>query len=207
SSLRSKPFVPDLGTAQEKLVAAVPEAMRAILLHLRQHIGFEVLQEDIFHPERSDPEAASEPTMSGEAAAGEPPDEENEAISAFVQGVVGRTALLMRYRSPYRGETELRSVVPLGTFWDRGYVYLVGKEGDKEVGLRLWRADRVLSIRLQAWPVEVPIETLASFDVRDYLGRRWLTPAMRRWAEEAPVRIRLTQRQADRLRRDWYFRH
>src|SRR5262249_24088413 len=121
-------------------------------------------------------------------------------------GIVGRTALLVRYRSPYRGQTETCSVAPLGTFWDRGYWYLVGKEVGKEAAPRLWRADRVLSIRPQAWPLDAPVEVLASFDVRDYLGRRWLTSAIRRWAEEAPVRIRLTQPQADRLRRDWYFR-
>jgi len=29
---------------------------------------------------------------------------------------------------------------------------------------------------------------------------------MQRWAEEAPVKIRLTRQQADRLRQDWYYR-
>src|SRR5262249_46990974 len=142
SSLRSKPFVAHLETAREKLVAAVPEAMRAVLLHLRQHIGFEVLQEDIFHPERADPEPLSASPATGEAmaAVGERADEENEAIGAFVQGIVGRTVLLVRYRSPYRGETEACTVAPLGTFWDRGYWYLVGTEVGREAEPRLWRA-------------------------------------------------------------------
>jgi predicted DNA-binding transcriptional regulator YafY len=209
-SLRSKPFAADLETARDKLVAAVPEALRAILLHLHQHIGFEELQEDVFHPERPAPEAIARQAAAREAVVGEGESEEGEAVGAFVRGMVGRTALLVRYRSPYRGETETHVVAPLGAFWDRGYWYLVGSEVDPvdTVPLpRLWRADRVLSIRLQAWPVEPAAEAFASFDVHTYLGRRWLASAMQHWAEEAPVRIRLTQRQAERLRRDWYFRH
>jgi hypothetical protein len=45
-----------------------------------------------------------------------------------------------------------------------------------------------------------------NFDIRPYLGRQWLGAAMQHWAEETPVRIRLTRKQAERLRRDWYYR-
>ena len=27
------------------------------------------------------------------------------------------------------------------------------------------------------------------------------------WSQESPVRVRLTRKQADRLRHDWYYRH
>lgn len=200
-SLRSKPFASDLDTAWEKLVAAVPEKVRATLLQLQRHIGFEVLQEDIFHPEGSNHEPASEP-----ATGSEPAMAENEVISTFVHGIVSRSSFLLRYRSPFRRETETHSVVPLGAFWDRGYWYLVGSAANKEAAPRLWRGDRVLGIYPQATSVEAPLMVPAGFDVRDYLDRRWLAAAMRTWAEEAPVRIRLTQRQATRLRRDWYYR-
>jgi predicted DNA-binding transcriptional regulator YafY len=39
------------------------------------------------------------------------------------------------------------------------------------------------------------------------LGRNWLKSAMDHWAEEAPVKIRLTPAQAARLKGDWYYRH
>jgi predicted DNA-binding transcriptional regulator YafY len=61
----------------------------------------------------------------------------------------------------------------------------------------------VVSVHQEATAVDKP----GDFDVRSYLGRRWLASAMRRWAEEAPVRVRLTSQQAERLRRDWYYRH
>src|SRR5262249_7753703 len=147
---------------------------------------------------------------------------EDEIISAFVRGMVDRTPLLLRYRSPYRSEAETRLVAPQGAFWDRGYWYLAGREGDQADEVdgavrraeadrtampRLWRADRVLSIRPQVWPGAPGTDTASSFDVRCNLSRRWLASAMQRWALENPVRIRLTQRHAARLQRDWYFRH
>src|SRR5215469_6301290 len=50
-SLRSKPLATDLETAGAKLAAALPDALREILVSLDRHIGFEVLQDDIFHPQ------------------------------------------------------------------------------------------------------------------------------------------------------------
>jgi predicted DNA-binding transcriptional regulator YafY len=204
-SLRAKPFAADLQTARDKLVAAVPDALRAILVNLQRHIGFEMLQEDIFHPEPADHAHGSE-----RASASEPAMAEDEIIGVFVRAVVSRAPLALRYRSPYRAETEILAVAPLGAFWDRGYWYLVGMSGDEGRSPRLWRADRVLSVRpQQVAPVEapeVPEQMPTDFDVRDYLDRRWLAGAMRQWAKEAPVRVRLARQQAERLRRDWYYR-
>jgi hypothetical protein len=46
-----------------------------------------------------------------------------------------------------------------------------------------------------------------AFDVRELLGRRWMETAMEQWRKEAPVRLRVTQAQAERLQQDWYYRH
>ena len=45
-----------------------------------------------------------------------------------------------------------------------------------------------------------PVQAEPRFDIRVYLGRNWLGTAMQRWIEEAPVKIRLTLQQAERLR-------
>jgi predicted DNA-binding transcriptional regulator YafY len=194
-SLRSKPLATDLETAGAKLAAALPDALREILVSLDRHIGFEVLQEDIFHPEPVG-QGPEEHDGHGEGAA-----VESEALSAFVRSMVNRSGLLLRYRSPYRGQTEEHLIAPLGAFWDRGYWYLAAQEASAD-NPRLWRADRVLSAHPDATPVRAP----TNFDVRAYLGRQWLASAMRQWAEEAPVRVRMTRAQAERLRRDWYYR-
>jgi predicted DNA-binding transcriptional regulator YafY len=196
SSLRSKPLAADLETAGAKLAAALPDTLQEILVSLDRYIGFEVLQEDIFHPEPVGQEL-EEHDGHGEVAA-----DESEVLSAFVRNLVSRSSLVLRYRSPYRGETEEHLIAPLGAFWDRGYWYLAAQEAGAEEP-RLWRADRVLSAR----PDATPAHALARFDVRMYLGRQWLASAMRQWAEEAPVRVRMTRAQAERLRRDWYYRH
>jgi predicted DNA-binding transcriptional regulator YafY len=46
-----------------------------------------------------------------------------------------------------------------------------------------------------------------AFDVREVLGRNWLASAMDDWRKRAPVKIRLSCRQTERLQRDWYYRH
>jgi predicted DNA-binding transcriptional regulator YafY len=45
------------------------------------------------------------------------------------------------------------------------------------------------------------------FDVRELLGRNWLASAMEEWRDLAPVKIRLSRAQAERLQQDWYYRH
>jgi predicted DNA-binding transcriptional regulator YafY len=39
------------------------------------------------------------------------------------------------------------------------------------------------------------------------LDRNWLQAAMQQWAQEAPVSIRLSRQQAERLEKDWYYQH
>lgn len=195
-SLRSKPFAVAMDTAEKKLLAAVSDQLRGVLLEAQQRIGFEMPRADIFHPERlfpQDTSAARQPT--------DAPD--GQVVQIFLQGIFNRRAVALHYRSPYRRKDEYPILDPLGVFWDREYWYLVGKETGETAAPRLWRADRVIEIR--SHPLES--QSLADFDVRAYLGRNWLGAAMRRWVQEAPVQIRLTQDQAARLQQDWYFRH
>jgi predicted DNA-binding transcriptional regulator YafY len=201
ASLRAKPFAADLASAEAKIAAAVPDPLRHVLASLERHIGFEGLHEDIFHPEPPGQDASIEAEAPQDRTS--QASLEEDVVTSFVQAIVKQTLLSVRYRSPYRDQPEELTVEPLGTFWDRGFWYLVGQESGTARTPRLWRADRVVSVHQEATAVDKP----GDFDVRSYLGRRWLASAMRRWAEEAPVRVRLTSQQAERLRRDWYYRH
>jgi predicted DNA-binding transcriptional regulator YafY len=107
----------------------------------------------------------------------------------------------LSYRSPYHVGAEHLMVEPYAVFWDRGYWYLVGSPINHTGSPSLWRADRVTEIHPRTQSARVP----ATFDVREQLGRKWLERAMRSWGQEAPVRIRVTPRQAARLRDDWYY--
>lgn len=128
---------------------------------------------------------------------------EDEATTVFVQAVLDRRSVLLRYRSPYKARTEHLLVEPLGVFWDRDHWYFVGRPIEQELGSRLWRADRVLDIT----PHTHEVAPYPDFDVRNLLDRNWLKAAMQQWAQEAPVSIRLTRQQAERLAKDWYYQH
>ena len=199
-ALRSRPFALALDTAEKKLVAAVPEQLREVLLEARQRIGFEMPQNEILHAE---PTLLQPPAFSG-ALPAQPPMKaaEDQVVQAFLQGVFTRKAVALHYRSPYRAEATHQIVEPLGVLWDREYWYLVGRRAGSAGDTRFWRADRVIELRPQMQVVQAE----QSFDIRAYLGRNWLRAAMQRWIDEAPVKIRLTQKQAERLRQDWYYR-
>jgi predicted DNA-binding transcriptional regulator YafY len=228
-SLRAKPFAADLDGAKDKLIAALPESEHPTLRALERHVGFEQLHSDAFHPAWASEQAAawhlhvegSREEASRELADAHRADDvkEGAVVVAFVQAIIQHETLAVSYRSPYRPAPQVIVVTPLGVFWDRGYWYLVGqsrREGGAEVGAsagqengayaspRLWRADRVLEVHTAQ---EREPGSSAGFDIAAYLGRNWLRSAMARWAEEAPVRIRLTHAQAAQLRADWYFRY
>lgn len=190
-SLRARPFAAELATAEQKLVAAVPDHIRAVLANARGIIGFEGFPGDVFHPE---------PDTSPSDPAGA---EESAVVGAFLQAVLDRRTVALQYRSPYQARTIEGVVAPLSLFWDRDRWYLVSTAPERTQRPRLWRADRVVAITPRA-PMA---DGRAEFDVRELLGRAWLRPAMRDWAREAPVRIRLSREQARRLREDWYYRH
>ncbi|MHB8648047.1 MAG: helix-turn-helix transcriptional regulator [Thermomicrobiales bacterium] len=190
-SLRATPFAADLETAEQKLLTAVPDHLHAILADAHKVIGFERPPADIFHPDPPDPTPPTSATAEG------------TVVSIFLQAVLDRRTLLLQYRSPYRDKTDEITAIPLGLFWDRDRWYLAGRRNGAGTSLRLWRADRVLTIT----PLTLPAESDSEFDVRAFLGRTWLHEAMEQWRAESPITIRLPQRQAARLQQDWYYRH
>ncbi len=186
-SLRTMPFRDELETAEGKLLSALPGQVRRVLARARELIGFEHVAADTFHRELEPVEATIEAT----------------AVDGFLQAILDMTSVRLGYASPYRPAPERLEVTPLGLLWDRDRWYLVGRAaGDARE--RLFRADRVTGLE--------PLRRLPEadgFDVRRLLGRTWLGDAMRRWVASSsePVRIRVSEAQAERLRNDWYYAH
>jgi predicted DNA-binding transcriptional regulator YafY len=196
--LRARPFAPALETAAQKLLAVVPDQLREVLAQAQRIIGFEAIPHDIFHPERAEPTdtSGSTPPASGDSSAA-------QVITTFLQCIFDRHAVALQYHSPYRSMHDAHVVMPYGILWDRDRWYLVGRRADRGEEPRLWRADRVVSIARHPRHGELA----STFDITDMLGRSWLTEAMAQWMDSAPVVIRVTCAQADRLRQDWYYGH
>jgi predicted DNA-binding transcriptional regulator YafY len=196
--LRVTPFPGDMQTAEQKLLAALPDVLRDLLGRAPQWIGFEDLPMDTFHWGPRDSAGPTPAILSAEARA-----QESQVVNIFLQAIFAGQPLHLRYRSPYRSEATTYTALPCGLLWDRNWWYLVGKPLEQTEGLRLWRADRVLTITPQA-KTHVP---LPPFDVSHLLGRTWLKEAMNQWISEAPVKIRMSAAQAARLQLDWYYCH
>lgn len=186
-SLGTRPLSAELETAERKLLAALPERLRAVLARAPRWVGVEPPPHDAFH--RSLP--AGEPAPGG------------AALDAFLGGLLDGLTLRLRYRSPYRGAEEALEVRPLGVIWDRDHWYLVARPLGPGRGQRLFRLDRVQGLEAGRRDAEDG----EAFDVRALLGRAWLEQAMADWALEAPVELHLLPEQAERLRQDWYYRH
>lgn len=197
-SLRATPFAAELEAAEQKLLAAVPDHLRATLMEARKIIGFERPPDDLFHPEPPDPRPSPVPLDSTASA-----PLEDRVITLFLQAVLDRRTVLLDYHSPYGGRAGSLTVAPLGMFWDRDRWYLAGRRIGGSETVRLWRADRVRAIT----PQTLPAEALLAFDVRELLDRAWLREAMDDWRARGAVTIRISARQADRLAHDWYYRH
>jgi predicted DNA-binding transcriptional regulator YafY len=189
--LRTKPFATELDTAARKILAVVPDSLQNVLAQARRVIGFEAIPEDIFHPERSS-------IHSGEADKAEA-----HAITVFLRCILDQKAVELSYRSPYRDKPETQMAVPYGIIWDRDKWYLVGQQTNTDKELHVWRADRVIMIAPYARQVDFP----QTFEIERMLGRQWLRGAMAYWVELAPVVIRMSREQAERLKRDWYYAH
>lgn len=193
-SLRSRPFDGDIELARRKIVAALPDHLRALMENVERAVGFESWPVDTFHPEQ--------PDRRGDDVPGSPADAESKAVTAFLQALFGRQRVRMRYESPYRRHPADLLADPAAVFWDRDRWYLVGWQLVDDTGRRIWRADRVTRISASG-----QASSRGELDVRDLLDRDWLRPAMRHWAAEAPVILEITSRQRDLLMRDWYYRH
>ncbi len=155
-------------------------------------IGFEHFPDDIFHPEPT-------PALQTDGDASE-----SHIVTTFLQAILNRSLVHVRYRSPYHPPVRQETIViPLGLFWDRNHWYLVGRKRDVDAVMRLWRTDRVVSLTEASEALSTP----NVFDIQDLLGHTWLRPAIDQWQRNAPVVIRLTRSQAERLQRDWYYQH
>ncbi len=192
--LRAKPFAAELEIAEHKLLAAVPDHLQEVLAKAQQIIGFESTPTDMFlHPEREEQELATELRTTTE----------DSVLTIFLQSLLEKRGVALRYRSPYGPEASTTLVIPRGLLWDRDRWYLIGPKAGRDDEPRLWRADRVLAIK----PDKSLSDSDSGFDVETLLGRKWLSKAMSRWADESPVKIRLTPAQAERLKGDWYYGH
>lgn len=196
-SLRAIPFPAEGEMAEKKLLAALPDPLRSLLTKAEKLVGFEKTPGDIFHPEP----APQEPPALAMLATEQTDPHQSQTLSTFFQAVLDGKLVLMQYASPYRTYISEALAEPLGLLWDRDRWYLVGKLAERP--LRLWRADRVVQIKTRQPMVRLQHE----FDVRELLGRNWLEPAMEQWRHQAPVKIRLSCAQAERLQQDWYYRH
>lgn len=193
--LHARPFAAELDTAEHKLLAAVPDPLREMLARARQVIGFEAIPPDTFHPERTRSPGGEHAETSDASEAG--------AITTFLRGIFERQAVTIAYHSPYGRADDTQTVTPYGILWDRDRWYLVGQRSGTENEPRLWRADRVVSIRVEP-RTEIAV---GEYEIEGMLNRRWLGKAMAEWAQGAPVTIRMGFEQADRLRQDWYYAH
>lgn len=192
--LRATPFAADLETAARKVIAALPEPLHTAITRAERAIGFEATPADPLHPER-----AAKP---GTPASFDPVHEAH-VLSVFLQAIVDSSMVTVRYQPPGDQPARETAMTPHGLVWDRDRWYFVGAQADRAEEYRLWRADRVLSIKSYA----APAEAVPPFDIHAILGRRWLDAAMAQWAAEAPVTLALTRRQAEQLQSDWYYRH
>jgi predicted DNA-binding transcriptional regulator YafY len=193
-SLQTFPFPEEMKTAVQKLLVAVPNSLRTILVQAEKVIGFERFPEDIFHPEPT-PALHVDDGVSA-----------SHVVTTFLQGILNRSLVHLRYRSPYHlpaSDSQETTVIPLGLLWDRNHWYLVGKKRDADAVMMLWRTDRVVSLTGGSEALSSP----NVFDIQDLLGHTWLRSAMEQWQRNAPVVIRLTRAQAERLQRDWYYQH
>lgn len=211
--LRVAPFPAAIETAEQKLLAALPERLATLLAQAPQLIGFERIPTDLFLL-KSQPDQSKVDQSSIDAALAH----ESDVVGAFLRAIFAGHQVELTYHSPYSGQTKQYGVLPGGLLWDRDWWYLVGQrlveatneENASEAAQEpwLWRADRVLAMVTRPLPGRQPARpATAAFTINDLLGRTWLANAMQKWQSEAPVQIRISAHQAAILRQDWYYRY
>jgi predicted DNA-binding transcriptional regulator YafY len=184
--LETTPLTADLEAAEAKLLAALPKAAREILARGPRIVGVERAAADVFH-------------------GGWPTDESVDqcaAVDLFLQGILKQRRVELTHRNVYRGSVRVHEAEPQGLLWDRDRWYLVGWSLTADE-LRMWRADRVLSIIVTG----MAFRPRKDFDVRTLLGRQWLEQAMRSWdGHRERTQIAMSAEAATKLRRDWFYR-
>lgn len=185
--LRATPLLSELDAAEAKLLASLPRAARELFAQGERIVGIECPPVDIFHPE---------PDGTGEG-------DTQLAVDRFMQGLLAAKRVRLTHENPYRGRSADYDMEPHGILFDRDRWYLFGH--DVDLGSeRLIRADRVRQIEVGGFG----FRPRAFLSVQSQIGRAWLSRAMRRWEGEGRVsRLLVTQEQAERLQRDWYYRH
>lgn len=186
--LKAAPYAAEIETAAHKILAALPEPLRASLARLDQVLGVERPPTDIFHPEPADADGVSAP--------------ESDTVTAFLQALLDGRTVRLSYRSPYRDRAVEAIEQPLALVWDRDRWYLVGRSVAIPDRLRMWRADRVRAIA-----PAIAIASAEHGDIRPFLDRAWLREAMEAWQRLSPVELHVTAAQAELLQQDWYYRH
>lgn len=185
--LRATPLLEDLGTAQAKLLASLPRSAREVIEQGERIVAIERPPTDIFHPE---PEPVAAEAMQA-------------AVDAFMQGLLASRRVRIRHENPYRGEVRDYDLEPCGLLFDRDRWYLYGWEVDLQAE-RFLRADRVRHAEVSGMAFRPRLD----LSVQSQIGRAWLSRAMRRWEREGVAsEISVSREQAERLVRDWYYRH
>src|SRR5690348_2995647 len=104
-SLRAAPFATEMETSEQKLLAALPERLRAILAAMPALVGFEAIPGDAFHHERTgdrSPDQAASPSAEG------------QVVAVFLQAILDRGGAVLHYRSPYQAHAQRLTVAPCG---------------------------------------------------------------------------------------------
>lgn len=131
-NLRAAPFPEEMLMAEKKLLAAIPERLRAVLAKTEHLIGVEQLPQDIFHPESGYPLKETSTDEEGRL--------ESTVISVFLQAILNEKQVTFQYPTRHADQTYKIQVEPQGLFWDRDHWYLVGKRADQKTP-RTWRSD------------------------------------------------------------------
>lgn len=186
------PFAAALDTAARKIARGARVARPELLQQSQRWLRVEPAAHDAFHAE---PVAEAAPAATPATA------------ETFIEALLERRSVRIDYRSPYGRNAgsppqppRHREYDPGGLMLDRGRWYLVAFASERLDRPRYLRADRVHDCRpgralgvdrLPPWRAEVQ--------------RPWLRDAMRHWIGQAPVRVRVSAEQGERLARDWYF--
>lgn len=185
--LKATPLSKDLEQAEKKLLASLPKQARDLLIEGARIVGIEQMPADVFHPERQILATA----------------DMQHAVDRFMEALLAGKRVRFRHENPYRELVREFEVEPYGILFDRDQWYLLGREVDAGE-VRIYRADRIIEIEVAGLNFRPPRE----FDIRAFLGRSWLSSAMRRWEKEAPcAKIEVSAEQAETLTSDWYYRH